>query len=709
MNSLTRGWLRYCVAGLMALPSVSTFGQTQTLVVFQSGFEPGEGYSAGAMAGQQGWTTFLGESPQFGEIVISGALIRGSQSVLLDARRISLGTLGNYAGVFLPITIPTTHRGLPLRSIEMTGWCAIVDPTLTDPDHFSAGNMSLWHDDSDFVTNLGPNSEYGQLTFGWELPNALPVQNGVPFQFRHKADYQTGLATQWMNGQLVYHGFPDAFDPNYVPNQLFFEMFAFDLLPFDTQVWYDDVMITATYVPEPSSLLALGLGAAMFSRLRKRAKKNSVLNPNAQWRKKMNLSIRFKILAWGWLLLMSMSVSASAQPSLQTVWWTWIQRDCWGPIFSIDFSPDGNLIAVAVWSGGQSRGAITIQRVRDGSHVRTWTAHDYVSGVDGATRSVAFSPDGTLLASGGVDRTVKLWRVSDGSLVRTMTGHTDFVNVVVFSPDGQTLLSGSGDQTVRFWRVSDGSLLRQLNAGTHVGAVAVSPDGEQVATGGGAGDNYYHNHLLARNPTLGGSTISVWRFSDGQLLRTLQVNRACFANTVHAIRYSRDGRYLGATNYHHRFCGAGDAALRIFSASDGSEMYDFWLSSVVTCFDFAPDSRAFAITDNIDTTRLKAFPNHFIEWRAPIITGYTSRMSVRFSPNGRYLAATYGRATGTQLALYRNPLWTPGDVNGDGCVDDGDLLSVLFAFGTDHGLSDLSENGIVDDADLLEVLFNFGC
>ncbi|MFQ3611576.1 MAG: hypothetical protein SNJ72_08795, partial [Fimbriimonadales bacterium] len=50
----------------------------------------------------------------------------------------------------------------------------------------------------------------------------------------------------------------------------------------------------------------------------------------------------------------------------------------------------------------------------------------------------------------------------------------------------------------------------------------------------------------------------------------------------------------------------------------------------------------------------------------------------------------------------------PGDVNGDGCVDDADLLAVLFAFGGSGGNEDVNSDGIVDDADLLIVLFNFG-
>jgi hypothetical protein len=54
------------------------------------------------------------------------------------------------------------------------------------------------------------------------------------------------------------------------------------------------------------------------------------------------------------------------------------------------------------------------------------------------------------------------------------------------------------------------------------------------------------------------------------------------------------------------------------------------------------------------------------------------------------------------------PLAPAGDVNGDGCVDDSDLLIVLFAFGTNNAQADLNRDGIVDDSDLLLVLFNFG-
>ena len=60
---------------------------------------------------------------------------------------------------------------------------------------------------------------------------------------------------------------------------------------------------------------------------------------------------------------------------------------------------------------------------------------------------------GQTLASGATDNTVRLWRVSDGALLRTLEGHTFWVWSAAFSPDGRLLSSGSGDGTVRLWGV----------------------------------------------------------------------------------------------------------------------------------------------------------------------------------------------------------------------------------------------------------------
>ena len=70
---------------------------------------------------------------------------------------------------------------------------------------------------------------------------------------------------------------------------------------------------------------------------------------------------------------------------------------------------------------------------------------------------MSFSPDGQTLASGSWDRTVRLWDVRTGDLIRTLTGHTSFVYSVSFSPEGQTLASGSSDGTVLLWALTPAS------------------------------------------------------------------------------------------------------------------------------------------------------------------------------------------------------------------------------------------------------------
>jgi WD40 repeat protein len=74
-----------------------------------------------------------------------------------------------------------------------------------------------------------------------------------------------------------------------------------------------------------------------------------------------------------------------------------------------------------------------------------------LTGHTGIVSSVAFSPNGQLLALGSDDTTVRLWKVGDGSMVRGLTAHTNWVRSVAFSPDVQLLASASSDLTVRLW------------------------------------------------------------------------------------------------------------------------------------------------------------------------------------------------------------------------------------------------------------------
>ena len=80
--------------------------------------------------------------------------------------------------------------------------------------------------------------------------------------------------------------------------------------------------------------------------------------------------------------------------------------------------------------------------------------------------SVAFSPDGSHIASGSSDKTVRIWDAKTGVHLTTLKGHSDFVRSVAFSPDGNHIASGSEDRTVQIWDAKTGVHLTTLNRRT---------------------------------------------------------------------------------------------------------------------------------------------------------------------------------------------------------------------------------------------------
>jgi WD40 repeat protein len=294
-----------------------------------------------------------------------------------------------------------------------------------------------------------------------------------------------------------------------------------------------------------------------------------------------------------------------------------------GIVRSVAFGPDGKQVV-----SGSEDGTLKVWDAWSGQPTLSLKAHTVlVGGVANIqhVNSVAFSPDGKRLVSGGADGTVTVWDSQSGHETLSLRGHTGMVNSVAFSPDGKRVASSSegvefdgqrwtmcGEVTV--WDAQSGQETLSLKLHTHqVNSVAFSPDGKRLVSGS-------HD-----------KTLKVWDAQSGQLILNLKGH----SSAVFSVAFSPDGKRLVS--------GSADSTLKVWDAQSGQETLSLLGHSGLVCsVAFSPDGKRL-VSGSYDKT-VKVWDTQSRQETVSLM-GHAGPVSVAFSPDGSRLVS--GGADGT--------------------------------------------------------------
>ena len=292
-----------------------------------------------------------------------------------------------------------------------------------------------------------------------------------------------------------------------------------------------------------------------------------------------------------------------------------------GIIFSVDFSPDGQLLAT-----GDFHGEICLWQVADYQKLLTLRGHtDSSWSFAFSPVAIAFCPVDSssslgsrrILASGTVDGDVKLWDADTGNLLKRLLDHGSWVVSIAWSPDGQILASGSHDQTIRLWSPTTGKVLRVLRGHTNwVWSVAFSPDGGLLAS---ASED---------------QTVRLWDVSTGQCIQTFQGH----TDLVWSVAFSPVGLNLLSGVGQIVASGSRDRTVKLWDVSTGQCFKTLrGHTAPIWSVEFSSDGHVLASTGADQTVRLwDTATNHCLK----VCIGHTSSIrDVSFSPDNQTLAS----------------------------------------------------------------------
>jgi eukaryotic-like serine/threonine-protein kinase len=272
---------------------------------------------------------------------------------------------------------------------------------------------------------------------------------------------------------------------------------------------------------------------------------------------------------------------------------------------------------------------------------------------DGGLESAAFSPDGSILATGGEDSLIHLWDVATGERVKTLSGHTAVVWSVEFSPDGRRLLSGSADQTARIWDVESAKIRSVIGGESdRVANPRFSKDGKTVFASDADSIRSWDTEsaressrriktdqdkvMFAISPDgrsfayrFGVASIKLIDPSSGRQQTTLRGH----GGIVTDIKFSSDSKYV--------LTGSVDGTARLWNAATGDNVRTFTgHKNGVYDVAFSPDGKTVATSSHDKTIKIWNREKGYV---SQTLKGHLDRVqSLAFSPDGRKIASGGG-------------------------------------------------------------------